>query len=97
MSIKKAIGGAFVLFGALAAFLGMFGIISIVGILPGILGFLCGTFVLCIGLLIGWPTETQAWLIKRKAQQEARKRQRAQAIEEKTQEILDAQEPKTEG
>jgi len=92
-TVKKAIAGAFVLFGGLAAFLGMLGIINIVGIIPGLIGFLGGTFVMCIGLLLGWPKETQAWLINRRAQQEARKRQRAQAIEEKTQEIL----AKTEG
>ena len=92
-NIKKAIAGAFVLCGGLAAFLGMLGIISLIGIIPGLIGFLCGTFLLCIGLLLGWPKETQAWLINRRAQQEARKRQRAQAVEERTQQIL----AKTEG
>lgn len=87
-TIKKAIAGAFVLCGGLSAFLGMLGIISLVGILPGIIGFLGGTFLLCIGLLLGWPKETQAWLINRRAQQEARRRQRAQAVEERTQQIL---------
>lgn len=96
MSIKKGIGAVFVLFGGLAAFLGVLGMISLVGFIPGFIAWLGGTISLCIGLLIGWPVETRAWLVKRKAQQEARKAIQKKAVEEETAKILAAQQ-KTEG
>lgn len=91
----KAIGALLVLIGGLAAFFGVLGIITIVGIVPGFISWLLGTITLCIGLLIGWPNETRAWLVKHQAQQEARKRIMQQAVDAETEKILAQQ--KTEG
>ncbi len=70
--IAKAIGTLLILIGCLAAIVGV--LVSMAFIIPGIIAWFFGTITLCIGLLIGWPEETRAWLMKNKAQGEARKR-----------------------
>ncbi|NPV63735.1 MAG: hypothetical protein HPY61_14120 [Methanotrichaceae archaeon] len=70
--IAKAIGTLLILIGCLAAIVGV--LVSMAFILPGIIAWFFGTITLCIGLLIGWPEETRAWLVKNRAQGETRKR-----------------------
>jgi hypothetical protein len=86
--IAKAIGPLLILIGALAAIVGVLGIISLAFILPGIIAWFFGTITLCIGLLIGWPEETRAWLVKNKAQRKARKKIMHREVDAETEKIL---------
>lgn len=86
--IAKAIGSLLIPIGALVAIVGVLGIISLAFILPGIIAWFFGTITLCIGLLIGWPEETRAWLVKNKAQRKARWRITQQEVDAETEKIL---------
>lgn len=86
--IAKAIGTLLILIGCLSAIVGVLGIISLAFILPGIIAWFFGTITLCMGLLIGWPEETRAWLVKNKAQGEARKRIMHQEVDAETKKAL---------
>ena len=90
-SIAKAIGALLILCGGLAAFFGVLGMITLVGFIPGFISWGLGTITLCIGLLIGWPKETRAWLVKYRAQQQARKKVMQLQVDSETQKILAAQ------
>ncbi len=84
--IAKAIGTLLILIGCLAAIVGV--LVSMAFILPGIIAWFFGTITLCMGLLIGWPEETRTWLVKNKAQGEARKRNMHREVDAETKKAL---------
>jgi hypothetical protein len=86
--IAKALGAVFILIGVMAALVGVLGMITIVGIIPGFIAWALGTLSLCIGLLMGWPIETRAWLVKNKAQREARRRAMLKDVDAEVENIL---------
>ncbi len=84
--IAKAIGTLLILIGCLAAIVGV--LVSMAFIIPGIIAWFFGTITLCMGLLIGWPEETRAWLVKNRAQGEARKRIMHRGMDAETEKAL---------